>query len=350
MNPSAFFPEPADFRIASLARGAELAADFSDPVGEYETARAAAGLFDRSDRGIAIVRGADRATWLHNLLSNAVKTVDVNEGVYAFALDVRGRIRFDANVLILPDEIWLDLDLGALPAALEHLNKFLIMEKAEITDASLNFARLGVSGPRAGEIATAIGAPNFGALPALHGVWIEKGATRLIRHDFAGLPGFELIFPRGVAARWWSRLAGELNVRPVGFDVLDVLRIEAGIPWLGRDMDEKTVAPETNQIERAISYGKGCYLGQEVIERMRSHGSQARRLVRLTAEDAAGIAIPAALYLRETDQEVGRVTSLVRHPVNRSWVGLGYLRSGLQEPINLMFGGKPIRTEAPGFS
>ncbi len=339
---SIFQQSPADFEAAPLARGAALAAHFGNPAGEYEIAVSAAGLFDRSDRGLAVVKGPDRAAWLHNMLTNAVKTVDANAGVYAFALDVRGRVQFDVNVLVLPDEIWLDLDLAALPAALAHLNKFLIMEKAEIADASARFARLGVSGPQAGAVAAMLGLANFDALPALESTWIDGGATRVFRHDFSGLPGFELIVPVDSASAWWSRLADQLQIRPVGFDVLNVLRMEAGIPWLGRDIDDKTVAPETGQVERAISYKKGCYLGQEVVERMRSHGTQARRLVKLTAEHAAGLPLPAPLRLMDADQDVGRITSIAKHPNKNGWVGLGYLRTAIETPVVLRAGGNSV--------
>lgn len=342
MIQSAFQISTANCAITPLSRGAALPAHYGDPVGEYEFASTAAGLFDRSDRGLAIVKGPDRAAWLHNMLTNAVKTVDANAGVYAFALDVRGRVQFDANVLVLPDEIWLDIDLAALPAALAHLNKFLIMEKAEIADDSVKFARLGVSGPQARQVAATLGIANFDALPALENCWIDGGAARVFRHDFTGLPGFELIVPAHSAAAWWTRLSDQLKVRPVGFDALDVLRIEAGIPWLGRDINEKTVAPETGQIERAISYKKGCYLGQEVVERMRSHGTQARRLVKLTADDAAGLSLPAPLRLMDLDQELGRITSLAKHPSKKGWFGLGYLRAAIETPVVLHAGGTAV--------
>jgi folate-binding protein YgfZ len=125
----------------------------------------------------------------------------------------------------------------------------------------------------------------------------------------------------------------DLGVRPAGFDTLDVLRIEAGIPWLGRDIDERTLPPETGQVARGISYNKGCYLGQEVIERMRSHGALARRLVRVRMEDGAGIEIPAIFKSAEAD--AGRVTSLIPHPQGTGWIGLGYLKTSVKDTTGL---------------
>lgn len=313
-------------------RGAVLPLRFGDAAREYRAATTGAVLFDRSDRGLVIVRGKDRKSWLHNLVTNAVKTLDDNAGNYAFAIDVRGRTHFDLNILALADEVWLDVQMDALRGALAHFNKFLIMEDATLADATTRFARLGVSGPDAARVAAALGSVQLAAMPSLGGFWLD-GGVRLIRHDFAGSTGFELYVPRGEARAWWDRIASIAGVTCAGDDVLDVLRVEAGIPWLGRDIDEKVIPPETGQVERGISYHKGCYLGQEVIERMRSHGSLAKRLVKLRVTDGASVALPAVI--RKEGAEVGRVTSLVRHPLQSSWIGLGYLRSAVKDGTGL---------------
>jgi folate-binding protein YgfZ len=339
MNESATSPFASmvgDRPISARSRGVPLVAHFDPPADEYRRVRESVGLFDRSDRALAIVTGPDRKTWLHNVVTNAVNTLEDDAGCYAFAIDIRGRVVFDLNILTLPDRLWLDIDAAVLPTALTHLNKYLIMEKAEVSDASDRTARLGVAGPQAAAIAGQLGVPGFDELPALKNFWIENDAVRFVRHDFAGIPGFELIFPRTEAATWWQRMTCDLGVRPAGFDTLDALRIEAGIPWLGRDIDEKTLPPETGQVERGIHYKKGCYLGQEVIERMRSHGSLAKRLVRLRVEQGAGIEIPS--LLKKGDLDAGRVTSLVPHPVGGGWIGLGYLKSSVKEADGLAVG------------
>jgi folate-binding protein YgfZ len=110
---------------------------------------------------------------------------------------------------------------------------------------------------------------------------------------------------------------------------LETLRIEAGIPASGPDLD-KVLPAETGQLQRAVNFHKGCYLGQEVIERMRSRGGLARRLVRLRVDDGSGISLPSTLT--QSEREVGRVTSLIRHPVADDWIGLGYLRTSVKEP------------------
>lgn len=320
-------------------RGVRFAARFSDLAAELAAVEAGPVLVDRTDRGLIEVTGKDRKTWLHNLVTNAVKTLDDGAGNYAFAIDVRGRTIFDLNILALPDSLWLDVDRSMAGAAIAHLNKFLITEDAKMVDRSAEFARLGVTGAGVDLIAPALGAGNFVAMPALASTWAADGGARFVRHDFAGRPGFELIIPVDSAAGVWERLVG-LGVRPIGFEALDVLRIGAGIPWIGRDIDEKTIPPETGQIERGISYHKGCYLGQEVIERMRSHGTVARRLVKIQIAGRAAIATPADI--KQGEAAVGRLTSLAFEPVAGKSIGLGYVRTALKDLTGLRADDSPL--------
>ncbi len=325
-------------------RGVVLPARFGDAADEYRAASERAALFDRSDRGLVIVTGADRKNWLHNLVTNSVKTLDDNMGNYAFAIDVRGRVQFDLNILNLPDALWLDIDAATIPAALAHLDRYLLAEDVQIGYATARYARLGCSGPRTTEVARRLGFTNFAAMGALASFALNGGG-RFVRYDFAGQPGFELILPRAPAVAWWKRLIADPAVTPAGQNTLDVLRIEAGIPWLGRDIDDTVLPPETGQIERGISYHKGCYVGQEIIERMRSRGSLARRLVRVRTDNGEGLELPAPL--RQNGSEVGRLTSLVEHPVTREWVGLAYLKTNVADVTGITVSDPPraIRIE-----
>lgn len=336
-------------------RGATLPADFGSAADEFHAARFAAALFDRSDRGLLRLTGRDRLAWLHNLVTQSVKDMTPGDGRYSFAVDVRGRTRFDLNILALDDELWLDVDAATAAEARAHLDRYLITEDVQIAPAGDGWARLGVGGPQTPAVAAGLGVTNLLARPPLAHQPICDGAARLVRHDFAGAAGFELIVPREAAAAWWDRLAGAAGVRPAGFFALDALRIDAGIPWLGRDIDEKVIPPETGAAERSISYKKGCYLGQEVIERMRSYGSMARRLVRFrvaadaagwraaAGEPPAGLVLPAALH--KDGKEAGRVTSLVKHPLEAAFIGLGYLRTNLSDATGLTMGEPAVAIE-----
>lgn len=320
-------------------RGVSMPQRFGRIGNEYQQARAAAVLFDRSDRGLLLATGKDRKAWLHNLVTNDVKKLDDWDGCYAFAIDVRGRVQFDLNILSLPDALWLDIDVAALPAALAHFNRYLISEDVQLTDVSEQFARLGVAGPRAADVAAWAGVDDLGDLAPLSTAQLADEATGLMRHDFAGLPGFELLIPRSAAHERWNSFRDAAELLPAGLHVLDVLRIEAGIPWLGRDIDSTVIPPETGQIERAISYNKGCYLGQEIIERMRSHGSLAKKLTRLTLDDGNGLALPQPL--RQGATEVGRMTSAAAHPLEPRWVALGFLKTALTDRSGITVGDPP---------
>ncbi len=302
----------------------QVPAAYGDVADEYRAAREGLVVVERGDRGLIRVAGADRATWLHNLVTNAVTTLDVHRGNYAFAVDVRGRVIFDLNVLTMPNELWLDVPRAAVPVALAHFDGHLFTEEVEVHDATDSHARLAVTGPLAAECVHRHGAGQLQAMPDL-GLASFGGDATLFRHDLAGLPGFELIMERPLAVAIWNQLVERDGAVPCGYEAIDVLRIEAGIPWFGRDIDERVIPPETGQVERGISYHKGCYLGQEVIERMRAYGSMANHLIRVRMAEGDGIAEQSEL--RQDGKAVGRLTSLRAHPLEAGWVGLGYLKS-----------------------
>ncbi|QOJ13745.1 MAG: folate-binding protein YgfZ [Planctomycetia bacterium] len=325
-------PRPAE---TTLLSGQAVPAHFGDPHAEAGAARVDATMFDRSDRALLRVEGADRQAWLHNLLTNDIKRLTPGQGCYAFACDVRGRVQFDLNVLCDSDALVLDSAADRRELLHKWLDRYLLSERATIaTEDSLG--RIGLSGPRAVEIVRAIAGEAAAAL-AEFGHCELSGASageRLVRHDFAGSVGFELLV-RDIGA-WWERLAREHGVRPAGLIALDALRIEAGIPWYGREIDERTVAPESGQIGRAIVYDKGCYLGQEIVERMRSFGNPARRLARMRVQGDADCDIPAPLTLNGT--ECGRLTSLSALGDGATRAGLGFVRFAIAPGALLVLG------------
>jgi folate-binding protein YgfZ len=320
-----------------LVGDVELATDFGDPAAEYTAATTTAALFDRSDRGRLAVLGTEARAWLHNVVTNAVRDLRAGAGVYAFCADVRGRIQFDLNALAIPAGLWLDVDHSRRAQILAHLDRFLFTEDARLEDCTAADARLGIAGPQAATLAARLGIPDLATWSPLRHAPLPNDPGHILRHDFAGVLGFELIVPAATAAQWWDRLAAA-DARPAGYTVLDTLRIEAGLPWLGRDLDDQVLPPETGQADRAIAHNKGCYTGHEVIERMRSRDVLPRQLVRLEAASdlPADFGLPAPLH--QHDQQVGRVTSLVRHPAQDRAVGLAYLKTGLKDFDGLQAG------------
>jgi folate-binding protein YgfZ len=303
---------------------------------QYAAARTAAGLVRRDDRGLIEARGADRVAWLSNLTTNILKTLTPGDGNYLFATNIKGRVVFDANVLMIdaPDakdgRLWIDIARGWCDESLRHMRKYMITEDVTLTDRADDVARLAVIGPEAAAIVDTLGFGNLIAMADLNHVAqaIDGGAVCMVRHDFAGVTGAEFIIDSRIAEAFERRIreAGTANgLTHIDAAALDVLRIEAGIPASMRDIDADVIPPETLQVERGISYHKGCYLGQEVIERMRSHGVLSKRLVGLRFECDAPPTPP--LTLKIDGKDAGRVTSTAWSIELDAPVGLGYAKS-----------------------
>lgn len=302
---------------------------------QYAIARDAAGLLARSDRAVIEAIGKDRAPWLHNLVTNTVKTLQPGEGNYAFAPNVKGRTVFDLNILVLDDRLWLDLDRRWLETAKKHLAKYIITEDVTLADITPRFERFSIVGPAAVEVVGRMGFGNLTPMAQLQHVpflW-EGHSGRMIRNDFTGRPTADLLIEAPGAS---SLLVALLDAgRPSGLaridpDVAETLRIEAGIPASLTEIDDDVIPPETGQIDRGISYNKGCYLGQEVIERMRSHGVVARKLVGIKLTQSASVTCPATLKVG--DAESGRLTSIAWSFALDAPLGLGYLKAVHAKP------------------
>lgn len=300
-----------------------------DIVEQYSAAHAAGGVFTRTDRATIEVTGKDRATWLHNLVTNTVKTLSPGEGNYAFATNVKGRTVFDLYFYVLEDRIWLDVDAREREKALAHLNRYVITEDVALVDRTGEIGRIALIGPRVVDVCATVGIANFSAMASLQHVGVTVGGAmcRAVRDDLGGLPVAEFFVERAHAGAIDALRAsvGSAGLREIGRNALEILRIEAGRPASVDDIDEDVVPPETGQIERGISYHKGCYLGQEVIERMRSHGVLARTLVGICVEGEERPVRNAKVSINE--QEAGRVTSCCWSEAAGSLLALGYLKT-----------------------
>lgn len=311
-------------------------------LAEYAAALADAALHVRADRGLIEITGKDRAAWLHNLVTNEVKKLQAGEGNYAFAVNVKGRCVFDCNIMVSAEGILLDVDLRWIDAAIRHLTKYTITEDVILKDVSAAFGRIAIMGPGAADVVGRLCGANLTPMAQLQhvGVKIADADVRLIRHDFAGLPAAELIIPIAAFDRVVSTIDAAGPLSRIGNEVVRMLRIEAGIPASVDDIDDDVVPPETMQVERGISYHKGCYLGQEVIERMRSHGVLPRKLVgiRLAREGSPG----RDSTVNVDGVAVGRITSTAWSPALSATLALGYMKSAHVQP------GKAVTIAASG--
>jgi folate-binding protein YgfZ len=308
--------------------GHAVTAHFGDPAGEYEAARAGAALFDQSHHGKLTAAGSEAASFLHNLSSNDVKNLPDDAGCEAFLCTATGRVVAHLYIFSHPAEgkkqrFSLDVPPGQATKVLAHLDRYLISEDVELADHTAELAQLHVAGPGAAEVLHAALGQAVDLAPLRHRA---AGPGELRRRDLLGVPGYDLLCTAEAAPALWERLRAA-GARPAGRDAWEVLRVEAGTPAYGIDMDESTFAPEVGRIAQAISYTKGCYLGQEPIVMARDRGVVQRTLVGLKLEAV----VPSGTPLAQEGKEVGKVTSCVVSP-RLGAVGLGYIKRGSQEP------------------
>jgi folate-binding protein YgfZ len=315
------------------ADGWEIPTHFRDPAREYESARAHAALFDVSSRGKIEVAGRDAVTFLHNLATNDIKNLPPGAGCEAFLATAKARVVAQLwvyrQVPAEPASLWLDVAGGTAAAVMSHLNHHLISERVELTDHTRDLAQLHLCGPEAPALVGRVLGPTAGALAQLHHCrGVQEGVISTRRRDLLGVPGFDVVATGEAARQLWQALTAA-GAMPAGLETWEILRVEAGLPADGVDMDETRFVVEVGRGARAISYTKGCYLGQEPIVMARDRGHVNRLLmgVRLSGEPMA----PGTKLLRE-GQEVGQVTSSVFSPRLGTALGLAYVRRGSQEP------------------
>lgn len=291
---------------------------------------------DRADRALLEITGADRASWLHNLTTNEVKNLGTGEGNYAFVLNLKGRILFDINIFVRPDSIFLDLDRRSLEGARQHFDRYTITEDVVIADRSDSTGRFVVVGPKASALLGEMGVTQLSAMPSLGTMSLSWSGSDvvIVRNDFCGAFGVELIAEPAVATALWTFLTSKdrsASAVVVGRDAVDVCRIESGIPWPPHEINDDILPAETGQLARGVSYQKGCYLGQEVVERMRSRGVVARTLCGLVVSGAV-VPEPGSELVDAGDKVVGRITSACRSVAKDAVIALAYLKSAAGAP------------------
>ena len=317
--------------VIENVRGLETPVHYGDPEAEYARVAGPGGIYIAFDRGAIDITGKDRAAWLHNLVTNTVKNLQPGEGNYTFAVNVKGRILFDGNVIVLNDRIRLDVDRRYVEKAITHLKKYCIMEDVKLTDVSSDFVRVAIVGESALKQLAAFGAGQAVSMAAQGSTHLELAGQQrlLVRNDFAGVPAAELYLKAIDAQSCWDSLKS-LGLEPLGFQAIDTRRMEAGIPLYGVDIDEENLPAETGQFDRTVSFTKGCYLGQEIVERMRSRGSVARKLVGIRLEKDTPIESKTPFQVEGKD--AGIITSSCWSPATRARIALGYAKSVFATP------------------
>ncbi len=305
---------------------------FGKPHAEFQSARNTAAVFDLSDRTQIEMTGNDRCSFLHNFCTNDIKSLQPGQGCQAFVTNVKGRVLSHIFVFAELDSLWLETVAETEEAILAHLNRYIISEDVQLHGRSSDFGELFMTGP---ETLARLGRLNL-AVEELdlygHTTWSLGDVSISVRRtDFLGTLGFLLSVPAAELVNLWDLLI-DMHVSPAGAEAFHALRIEAGTPLYGRDISDTNLAQEVAHTKQAISFAKGCYLGQEPIARIDAlgHVNQELRGLRL---QSGPVPKPGSLVVTGQDEkEVGMITSSALSYDDGKPVALAYLRRGFVTP------------------
>jgi tRNA-modifying protein YgfZ len=285
----------------------------------YDALRTAAAWLDLSARGRISASGDDRARLLHAMTTNPVQQLTPGTGCYAFVLNAQGHIQADVNLLCLEDRFLLDTEPETRERVFQHLDKYIIADDVALEDVTGSLACVAVEGPRAAAALAAIGAPAP-ETEYEHAAW--NGAT--VEHvSETGAPGFRIFMLAEAKADWIARLESAGAVHATADEVRTV-RLEHGKPRYGEDVFDTTLPQETQQMH-GVHFAKGCYLGQEIVERIRSRGHVNRLLTKLEIEGEAPLAGGTKVIAGAA--EAGEITSSAFSPALGKVVALAYVRA-----------------------
>ena len=264
--------------------------------------------------------------FLNGLITNDMKTLTSNSWMPAAFINVQGRLLAAVRVIHRRDGFLIDTEAPTREAVIKLLARFTLAGDFQVTDLTDEANTISVQGRRAAEvIASVVGqeASQVSRQQVISATFADDRDVNVIRATHTGEDGFDLFVDAATAAPLRSALI-EAGAQAVSGEVAETLRIEAGIPRYGLDMDESTVIPETN-LEDAISYTKGCYVGQEIVVRIKHRGHVAKRLTGVVFESEHNAAKDAKIFSVD-DQEIGRVTSATFSPRLNKSIALAYLK------------------------
>jgi aminomethyltransferase len=306
----------------------------------YQAARTTAAVVEQDWIGVLQVKGPDRTTWLQAMVSNDVEKLTPGAGCYAGHLNAQGKLVAQMVILAAADSIVLLTERAAIPKLLASFDKLIIMEDVQVSDVSEEFQVIGLLGPRALSIAESWLHDPLGLdVPYQHRVIQDY---RLIQGDL----GYDVIVPRKVSDKVLRELS-DAGATPIDHGTWDVVRTEAGLPVYGVDIDDTTTLPELG--EKGINYDKGCYLGQEVVARIKYIGHVNRKFVGLICEGDTVPEIRSAVH--SSGKDVGYVTTSLISPTLNKPIALGFVNrsvSAIGTAVELVHGDRKIMATVTG--
>ncbi|HEV2829195.1 MAG TPA: aminomethyltransferase family protein [Pyrinomonadaceae bacterium] len=324
--------------------GWEMPQSYGDVSLEYAAVReAGAGVIDLSSRGRFLVSGTEAVQFLNGLITNDMKTLTQHSWMPAAFPNVQGRLIASVRVIRLEDDktdintpagqprrgpaenvcptFLIDTEAATHDSVLKNIERFTLAGDFRVIDVTSQTALISVQGNKAAEVVRAVLGDTAASIAANEVCAINE--VTVMRASHTAEVGFDLFVNVGQAAGLWDALLAA-GAQPVGYEALEILRIEAGVPRYGIDMDETNVVTETG-LDEAVSYTKGCYVGQEIIARIKYRGHVAKKLSGLLF--AEGLKADAGATIKSTDgKEIGRITSSTYSPHLRRAIALGYLK------------------------
>ena len=321
----------------------QIVSTFGEPEAEYAAIRKASALIDQPQRGVLELIGKDRLAFLNNLLTNQTwdkaskKGLEAGQGTYGFFLGRNGRIVADMTVIERGDRTLLEMDVRLVEPVRAAFEKYLFGEQVKMTDRVESLRQTSIYGPNALAIlrqASGVDAPELALLGSAN-VRLYETDVVVWRDDPAGVPGYHLLIETDAVERVWTGLLvqfgqatelGRRPLRPAGWAAFNATRVEAGRPFFGIDFDDSVLPHETGLIPRAVSFTKGCYLGQEIVARMQARGQFARQLVGIRMTDDS-LPIAGAMVYDDNDNQIGGITSSTVSPVlSNAAICLGFVK------------------------
>ena len=308
--------------------GWEIPAHYGQWGAEYQAVRQAVGLSDLSHRGKIRVTGDDRVKWLQGLISNDILPLQPGQGRYSSFLTHKGKMLGYFRVYVMAESLWVE-DVGEVgDATFQALRKFLLYGiKAKMENCAESWGLLLVSGPNACATVSAAFGVEMSDLTPVSAIAAKIGGQTafVLRTEETGENDLEILLPTDTLPTAWERLmeaGAAYGIKAVGGHAREALRIEAGLPKAGPDLNEEIVPPEANLEGKAFSLNKGCYPGQEVVARMDTYGNVRRKLVGLVMNGS--IIPPRGAKLFSGDREVGWVSSATDSPQIKTPIALAF--------------------------
>ena len=311
-------------------RGAETPISFGNAAAEFRALLEAYGLFDMSWQAKLVLTGEDRVRWLNGMVTNNIRDLAVGHGVYSFLLTAQGRIVADLVSYNRGDYLLVTSDRSQLQAITEMFDRYIIMDDVELADISGKLSSVGLAGPKAIEALqkSGIDASQLERGQLIDLVWRDIGLT-IARGTHPNWESYEVWFAPEHTTSVWDGLVAA-GATPVGSQALEWFRIARGVPRYGIDLTQRDLPQETEQ-KHALNFIKGCYIGQEIVERIRARAILHRTF---TGFELDGELPATGTKITEGDRNIGEITSSARipFPSGERSLALGYLRREFEKP------------------